>query len=99
MTTKTMTVPNAVIVCAMRESSSFMGQKADGWVYLPSKEALEQFKKHIEQHKRVEEYSYIVSIDLKVINEAGMLQLADCINDEDDRPWLWSNDDFSVKLW
>lgn len=93
------TVPNVVIVAAVGESSSWSGQKFDGYAYLPNAEALNAFRAHLEKTKTYEEYSFIVDVSLKAITSEGLEVMRSKLTECPDRPWLWVNTDFSCKLW
>ncbi len=90
---------NVCIVCTMEESDRFMGQKADGFVYLPSVEALHAFEKHIAFHRSLESYSTILDRKLVALNSAGIAALAEAVEDDQKRQWLWTHVDYSIKLW
>ena len=94
-----LTIPNVVLVAVVYESSSFGGQKFDGYAYLPSPHALNLFKRHLEQHKSREEYNFITDVRLSHVAPECVQAMADKINDKPEKPWLWISTDYAVKLW
>lgn len=96
---KALTVPNVVIVVTMGESSSWSGQKPDGYAYVPNKAALDLFLAHLQRSKSREEFSYVAGINLKVVASACLEIMSTKISENPERPWLWVDTDYSVKLW
>lgn len=94
-----LTVPNVVLVAVVYESSSWSGQKFDGYAYLPSPAALDMFKRHLEKHKNLEEYNFITDVRLSQVAPECVQAMAEKITDKPDKPWLWISTDYAVKLW
>lgn len=90
---------DAAIVLTMEESRSFMGQRPDGFVYLPSKEALEKFEAHIQKHRSYDSYSTILHRELHAISAEGVDALTADIERDSSKPWMWSDVDYRIKLW
>lgn len=91
--------PNVVIVAAVGESSSWGGQKFDGYAYLPNDAALIAFRKQLEKSKTHEEYNFIVDVSLKALSQEGVEAVLAKIKENPQRPWLWTNTDYSIKPW
>lgn len=96
---KAFTVPNSVIVCEIMESSSFSGQKFDGYAYLPNAESLTKFRQHIKSCGSRDEYSFIHRTMLMTITDQGLRVLIDAIKANEGRPWLWCDADYCVATW
>lgn len=99
MSRKQVLMNDVAIVLTMSERRAFLGPKEDGYVYLPSVEALRKFEAHIDFYKSREEYSCIEHRELHSLNSEGVVALADAVDADADRPWLWSKTDFTVKHW
>ena len=90
---------DVAIVLTMTERRAFLGPKEDGFVYLPSKDALIKFEAHIKKYSNHDDYSFIEHRELHSINSDGIVALADSISNDSNRPWLWSKEDYRIKLW
>ena len=90
---KQYTVQNVVIIATVYESSSWGGQKFDGYVYLPNEQALQRFKDHVQKTKSPEEYNFITDVQLRSITDEGLTAMIDSIKEDAERPWLWSDTD------
>lgn len=99
MAHKQILMNDVAIVLTMQESDRFAGQKHDGFVYLPNKEAMKAFEAHIQKHRSPENYSTIVHRELHSISSAGIVALADELEKDPLTQWMWSNEDYRVKLW
>ena len=90
---------DVAIVLTMSERSAFLGPKPDGFVYLPSKDALTKFEAHIKKYGSRDDYAFIEHRELHSLNSNGILVLARAVEQDSQCPWLWTKEDFRVKLW
>lgn len=90
---------DVAIVLTMSERRAFLGPKEDGFVYLPSKDALTKFEAHIEKYGNRDDYSFIEHRELHSLNSAGIVAIAHAVESDSERPWLWTKEDFRIKLW
>lgn len=99
MAHKQILMNDVAIVLTMSERRAFLGPKADGFVYLPSKEALTKFEAHIKRYGSRDDYAFIEHRELHSISSEGIVALAHEVETDSERPWLWTKEDFRVKLW
>lgn len=99
MSRKQYLMNNVAICLVMSEQRQFLGPKSDGFVYLPNKEALDKFHAHISAHRSYDSYAQIDECKLVALDDAGIVALAEAIDDAQDRPWLWTETDHELKLW
>lgn len=90
---------DVAIVLTMSERRAFLGPKPDGFVYLPSKDALTKFEAHIKKYGSRDDYAFIEHRELHSLNSNGILALARAVEQDSQCPWLWTKEDFRVKLW
>lgn len=90
---------DVAIVLTMTERRAFLGPKADGFVYLPSKDALTKFEAHIKKYGNRDDYAFIDHRELHSISSAGIVAIAHAVESDSEQPWLWTKEDFRVKLW
>ena len=90
---------DVAIVLTMSERRAFLGPKPDGFVYLPSKDALTKFEEHIKKYGSRDDYAFIEHRELHSLNSNGILALAHAVEQDSQCPWLWTKEDFRVKLW
>lgn len=99
MSHKQILMNDVAIVLTMTERRAFLGPKADGFVYLPSKDALTKFEAHIKKYGNRDDYAFIDHRELHSISSAGIVAIAHAVESDSEQPWLWTKEDFRVKLW
>ncbi|QZE60228.1 hypothetical protein pEaSNUABM35_00311 [Erwinia phage pEa_SNUABM_35] len=99
MSHKQILMNDVAIVLTMSERRAFLGPKADGFVYLPSKDALTKFEAHIKKYGNRDDYAFIDHRELHSISSAGIVAIAHAVESDSEQPWLWTKEDFRVKLW
>lgn len=99
MSHKQILMNDVAIVLTMTERRAFLGPKADGFVYLPSKDALTKFEAHIKRYGNRDDYAFIDHRELHSISSAGIVAIAHAVESDSEQPWLWTKEDFRVKLW
>lgn len=93
-------IPNVFIVCHMQEKQRGLPKRADGFVYLETKENYQKFKEFLKlenSHTNDTELD-IVSVSLTQIADDAFIKQLVAVRDNTTRPWIWSNDNHCIHI-